>query len=147
MIASKSVACFCLTKIFRQAEQSLIIKYAHQINRGDIPRIDSPFKKPHIWQNGNDCLFLDSDAATQEQLNFVFRVKRFFDLKNAPVEKSYASGDDDLYEFRVSEPVVPYETELTIPKKFQHCWPCSSILGPINNLEDRQLPFIRLNPF
>ena len=26
----------------------------------------------------------------------------------------------NLYEFRINEPVVPYETELTIPKKFQH---------------------------
>jgi exodeoxyribonuclease V alpha subunit len=120
MIASKRVACFCLTKIFRQAEQSLIIKYAHQINRGDIPRIDSPFKKPHIWRNGDDCLFLDSDEATREQLSFVSRVKRFYDLKSAAVENSDASGDDDPYEFRADEPVVPYETELTIPRKFQH---------------------------
>jgi exodeoxyribonuclease V alpha subunit len=120
MIASQRVACFCLTKIFRQAEQSLIIKYAHQINRGDIPRIDSPFKKPQIWQNGNDCLFLDSDEATQEQLSFVSRVKRFYDLNNEPAKESYAAEEADPYEFRVSEPVVPYETELTIPKKFQH---------------------------
>jgi exodeoxyribonuclease V alpha subunit len=120
MIASKRIACFCLTKIFRQAEQSLIIKYAHQINRGDIPRIDSPFKKPHIWRNGNDCLFLDSDEATREQLNFVSRVKRFYDLKNVDVEKNDASGDEDPYEFRADEAVVPYETELAIPRKFQH---------------------------
>jgi exodeoxyribonuclease V alpha subunit len=116
IIASQRVACFCLTKIFRQAEQSLIIKYAHQINRGDIPHIDSPFKKPQIWQNGNDCLFLDSDEATQEQLSFVSRVNRFYDLKSTPAKES----DTGLYEFRVGEPVVPYETELIIPKKFQH---------------------------
>lgn len=120
MIASKKVACFCLTKIFRQAEQSLIIKYAHQINRGNIPRIDSPFNKPHIWQNGNDCLFLDSDEATQEQLRFISRVKRFYDLKTASPEYSDTSEDADPYEFRADEPVVPYETELTIPRKFQH---------------------------
>jgi exodeoxyribonuclease V alpha subunit len=120
MIASKRVACFYLTRIFRQAEQSLIIKYAHQINRGDIPRIDSPFKKPHIWRSGNDCLFLDADEATREQLNFVSRVKRFYSLKNAAMEKTDAGEDDDPYEFRADEPVVPYETELTIPSKFQH---------------------------
>ena len=28
--------------------------------------------------------------------------------------------DSNLYEFRVNEPLMPYETELTIPKKFQH---------------------------
>jgi exodeoxyribonuclease V alpha subunit len=120
MIASQRVACFRLTQVFRQAEQSLIIKYAHQINRGDMPYIDSPFKKPEIWQNGNDCLFLDADEATQEQLNFVSRVKRFYDLKNAHAPKSDETVEANLYEFRVSEPVVPYETELIIPKKFQH---------------------------
>ena len=35
-----------LKKVFRQAQESLIIRYAHQINHGDLPYIDSPFKKP-----------------------------------------------------------------------------------------------------
>jgi exodeoxyribonuclease V alpha subunit len=120
MIASQRVACFQLTKIFRQAEQSLIIKYAHQINRGDIPHIDSPFKKPEIWQDGNDCLFLDSDEATQEQLYFVNRVKRFFETQNTFTKPTDTTDEENLYEFRVSEPVVPYETELVVPGKFRH---------------------------
>jgi len=48
VIASGRVPCFRLTRIFRQAEQSLIINYAHEINHGDIPYIDSPFKRPEI---------------------------------------------------------------------------------------------------
>jgi exodeoxyribonuclease V alpha subunit len=120
MIASNRIACFCLTTIFRQAEQSLIIKYAHQINRGDIPRIDSPFKQPQLWQTGADCLFLDSDEATREQLTFISRVKRFFDLQKASVETTEGGPNDDPYEFRINEPLAPYETELTIPDKFQH---------------------------
>ncbi len=119
MITSSRIPCFRLTKIFRQAEQSLIIKYAHQINRGDMPYIDSPFKKPEIWKNHSDCLFLDSDEATKEQLSFVSRVKRFYDFKKATLEPE-SDDDANLYEFRVSEPIIPYETELTIPKKFQH---------------------------
>jgi exodeoxyribonuclease V alpha subunit len=122
MIASHKVPCFQLTKIFRQAEQSLIIRYAHQINRGDLPHIDSPFRKPEIWQDGNDCLFLDTDEATREQLGFISRVKRFFDLK-AHSSAPQTENETDPYEFRVNEPVVPYETELTIPKKFQHVDP------------------------
>ena len=113
MITAEKVPCFRLTKIFRQAQESLIIRYAHQINNGQMPYIDSPFKKPEIWQNGADCLFLDSDEATQEQLGFIARVKKYHELKTV-------ESDSNLYEFRVNEPLIPYETELTIPKKFQH---------------------------
>ena len=119
IIASGAVPCFKLTKIFRQAQESLIIRYAHQINKGELPYIDSPFKMPEIWKQGADCLFLDSDEATKEQLSFIAKVKKYHGLK--PTEL----GDEnepraDMYEFRVNEPVVPYETELTVPKKFQH---------------------------
>ena len=117
MIAAEKVPCFRLTKIFRQAQESLIIRYAHQINNGELPYIDSPFKKPEIWQNGADCLFLDSDEATKEQLGFIARVKKFHELKIAEL---YNKPNSNLFEFRVNEPLIPYETELTIPKKFQH---------------------------
>jgi exodeoxyribonuclease V alpha subunit len=113
MITAGKVPCFRLTKIFRQAQESLIIRYAHQINNGEMPYIDSPFRKPEIWQNGADCLFFDSDEATQQQLGFIARVKKYHELETA-------EPDSDLYEFRVNEPLIPYETELTIPKKFQH---------------------------
>ena len=119
IIASGSVTCFRLTRIFRQAEQSLIINYAHQINHGHMPYIDSPFKKPEVWTNGADCFFMDSDEATQEQLRFVSRVKRFYDARPS-ASASGAESEANLYEFRINEPVVPYETELSIPKKFEH---------------------------
>ena len=51
IIAAETVSCYRLTKVFRQAQESLIIRYAHQINSGEMPYIDSPFKKPEIWQN------------------------------------------------------------------------------------------------
>jgi exodeoxyribonuclease V alpha subunit len=117
MIASRRIPCFRLGKIFRQAEHSSIIRFAHQINRGELPRIDSPFSKPEIWQNGNDCLFFDSDEATREQLGFIARVKRFYDLEAAAADHAAP------YEFRVDEPLVPYENELAIPEKFRHVDP------------------------
>ncbi len=113
MIESSKIPCFRLTEIFRQAQASQIIKYAHQINRGNMPRIDSPFDQPEIWQNGTDCFFMDSDEATKEQISFINRVKRLFDDQEH-------NPDDNLYEFRVNEEIAPYETEITIPKKFQH---------------------------
>ncbi|MGB9442027.1 MAG: AAA family ATPase, partial [Desulfobacterales bacterium] len=117
MIASGKAPCFRLTKIFRQAQESLIIRYAHQINNGDMPYIDSPFKKPEIWKDGADCLFLDSDESTQEQLRFIAKIKKYHEMKAA---EGHNGLDSNLYEFRVNEPLMPYETELTIPKKFQH---------------------------
>lgn len=119
VIASGRVPCFRLTRIFRQAAQSLIINYAHQINYGEMPYIDSPFKKPEVWTNGADCFFMDSDEATREQMNFVSRVKRFYDANQSAVPPE-EEREGNPYEFRISEPVVPYETELTIPRKFQH---------------------------
>ena len=122
IIASESVQCFRLTKIFRQAQESLIIKYAHQINKGETPWIKSPFKKPETWKKTIDCLFFDSDEATKEQISFISRVKRFYDLKQTELENNISmdSDDSDFFEFRVQEPVIPYETEITIPKKFEH---------------------------
>jgi exodeoxyribonuclease V alpha subunit len=84
-----------------------------------MPYIDSPFKKPEIWDQEADCLFVDSDEATQEQLGFIARIKRFFETKTTEFN-SGADKDVNLYEFRSNEPLVPYETELTVPKKFQH---------------------------
>ena len=119
MIASSAVPCFRLTKVFRQAQESLIIRYAHQINSGELPYIDSPFKMPEIWKQGADCLFLDSDEATKEQLSFIAKVKNYQDLKSVGLNNQTDSSSN-LYEFRIHEEVIPYETELTIPKKFQH---------------------------
>jgi exodeoxyribonuclease V alpha subunit len=119
MISSRAVPCFKLTKIFRQAQKSLIIRYAHQINNGEMPCIDSPFKKPELWNQGSDCLFLDSDEATREQLSFIAKVKKYCEVKASELDNK-SNSDSNLYEFRINEPLIPYETELTIPRKFQH---------------------------
>jgi exodeoxyribonuclease V alpha subunit len=128
IIGSEAVPCFRLTQIFRQARESLIIEYAHQMNRGQIPWIASPFKKPEIWKAKTDCLFIDSDEATQEQLTFISRVKRFYDLGQSRPEEAMSDpgtgtandGDTNCYEFRAEESMGPYETEITIPPKFRH---------------------------
>ena len=118
IIASDKAPCFMLTKVFRQARKSQIIKYAHQINHGTMPHIDSPFKTPEIWNSDSDCLFMDSDEATQAQLSFIAKVKRLY--PNITEIKREEDADIRTYEFRTDESVVPYETEFTIPEKFQH---------------------------
>lgn len=119
IIDSGSVATFRLTQIFRQAQESKIIEYAHEINKGITPSIDSPFKKPKIWQEKIDCLFIDSDEATKEQLSFVARVKRSYDLQIPQLEELTTA--ENLYQFRTSEQIrSSYEEDFIIPKKFLH---------------------------
>jgi exodeoxyribonuclease V alpha subunit len=116
IIASQTVPCFRLTRIFRQASESFIIKYAHQINKGEIPHIASPFKKPQIWQDKTDCMFIDADEATRDQLNFIKRVKHFFSWQTAELAEN-----ENPFEFRTEEAITSaYEQDFVIPAKFQH---------------------------
>jgi len=120
IISSNFIPCYRLTQVFRQAQQSLIIKYAHQMNKGQTPYIESPFKAPDIWKNGSDCLFLDSDEATKEQLSFINRVKHYYDWKTTDLE-DISSGDSSPFEFRVKEEIKSaYEAEFIVPDKFMH---------------------------
>ena len=113
MIASTKIPCFQLTQVFRQAKESLIIKNAHLLNRGKPLNITSPFHEPDCWKKGIDCLFIDSDEATQSQLKFINRVKRY-----APEEKE---DTDQLFQFRCDEPIQSaYEQEFKIPDRFKH---------------------------
>ena len=118
-IHSGEIPLFRLTQVFRQAKESLIIRYAHQINSGETPLIVSPFKDPDAWQRGDDCLFVDSDEATQEQIRFVTRVKQNFGWQQDQLEA--LTEEESPYAFRSEEPVTnPYLTEFEVPKKFLH---------------------------
>ncbi len=113
MIGSGRVPCFRLTTIFRQARQSRIILHAHQINRGELPYIESPFKRPEIWQEA-DCLFIDAEQATEAQLRFIARVKREYGSIEA---REVESGDP--YAFETGDVESSYD-RLRIPEQFQH---------------------------
>ena len=60
LIESDVVPTYKLTQIFRQGKESEIITYAHGINSGEHPDIDSPLSEPEIWKKGVDCMFIDS---------------------------------------------------------------------------------------
>lgn len=60
LIESGTVNVFKLNKIFRQGHESLIIEYAHEINSGKTPNIDSPLLNPKLWKEKTDCVFIDS---------------------------------------------------------------------------------------
>lgn len=93
LLGSGVVPAFTLKTVFRQAQESHIISYAHTINNGSIPKIPSPFKAPDLWQEQRDCLFLDSNEATQEQLRIIGRAKEQLQLH----EREEEFGKEHLY--------------------------------------------------
>lgn len=79
LLNAESVPRFLLTQVFRQAKTSSIIRFAHEINSGTIPQIASPISEPDAFQQGVDCLFVDADEATREQVKFIQRVHNTVD--------------------------------------------------------------------
>lgn len=122
MIASGVVPCLKLTKVFRQAAQSKIITYAHQINQGQVPKIDSPFHRPGLWKEKTDCLFIDSEEATSEQLRFIAKVKRVMgDTAIGEKEEGIENKTgESIQEKEVEEQGEIYTTAgvIAIPEKF-----------------------------
>jgi len=136
LLKSPSVPRFRLTKIFRQAEASSIIRFAHEINSGSVPRILSPLAKPKAFQEGHDCLFVDADEATQDQIKFLQRAKYAIDNTLKDTEGHLLkAGEEWLGRLKKTEEGVEvdalYRPELigeqavrapvlTIPEKFRH---------------------------
>ena len=89
LLRASCVPSFRLTKVFRQAEESMIIRFAHQINKGQIPKIESPFHKPDLWKDKAGCIFIDADEATQEQLQFLGRAK-------AAIRHTVTTGEEQV---------------------------------------------------
>jgi len=111
IIESGAVPCLRLTKVFRQAQESLIIRYAHAINQGEIPKIDSPFRHPDLWNKQSDCLFIDSEEATQEQLRFISKVKK---------ASAYQMPEENVGTAEEEAALYATGTSAQIPAKFSH---------------------------
>ncbi len=145
IISSKIVTCARLTQVFRQAKKSKIIEFAHQINSGNSPRIDSPFKHPQIWQDKTDCIFIDSNEATQEQLNFISKAKRATNIQNIELED--LSQNLDLYQFRAEEQITsPYEPDFVIPEKFKHV-ELQKVVKAENQVEELKAVLKKIHPW
>lgn len=118
IISSTTIPCFRLTQIFRQAKNSSIIQYAHAINQSKLPNIKSPFKEPELWQTQEDCIFIDTEEVTKEQISFINKVKKYFQWKP---EDFNNESCQNLFEFRAEEEInSPYESDFNVPKKFEH---------------------------
>ena len=133
-----------LTKVFRQAQASSIIRFAHEINTGSVPKIISPLLNPKAFSEGHDCLFVDADEATQDQIKFIQRAKyaidktlkenekfliKFGEEWQGRLQKSGESIEiDSLYRPEINDDSLNKKTAeqsmrspvLTIPEKFKH---------------------------
>ena len=118
IIASQAVVCIRLTTVFRQAGESLIIRHAHKINGGEVPRIDSPFRKPEIWRQKDDCFFFDSEEATVEQVQFIVKVRRALQA-HMPDSQLAPDENGDPYAFGTNETGAD-KAGIHIPEKFAH---------------------------
>lgn len=119
MIASGVVPVFTLNKVFRQAGESSIVRYAHAINVGVVPQVPSPFKRPGLWSEKADCLFLDSNEATREQLRVIARVRDHFKLSAQDVEAHF--GEEHLFT-GIDEELLHQKMrhDLGLPDKYSH---------------------------
>lgn len=118
LLSSKTVPTFQLKTVFRQARDSSIISFAHEINNGNIPHIPSPFKIPELWQEKCDCLFIDSNEATQEQLRTITQAKK--QIQSNSLEEEY--GEENLYfHLHNQDAGVKNQTvKSTIQQQFEH---------------------------
>lgn len=136
LLQAPTVARFRLTKVFRQAQASSIIRFAHEINAGRMPKILSPLAHSSAFSEGNDCLFVDADEATKEQLSFLRRARGAIEQTVQRDEVHLVKmGEDWLGRLRKSGHGVELESlllpdgvneesvrppVLTIPEKFRH---------------------------
>jgi exodeoxyribonuclease V alpha subunit len=137
LLHTEGIPRFRLTKVFRQAQASSIIRFAHEINQGLVPKIISPLAEPHAFEEGNDCLFFDADEATKDQLQFIERAKAAISqAKIDPVQgmllrskeewmgRLTATSDnievDSLYRPEEVDEVSVKAPVLVIPEKFRH---------------------------
>jgi exodeoxyribonuclease V alpha subunit len=140
LIRCQKVPCFRLTQVFRQAEESLIIRYAHQMNQGEVPRIDSPFHKAHLWKEKAGCVFIDAEEATQEQVSF-------FQKSKAAIQRVLTSGESQLIQTgeqltgRMIRESDDLKNELKIEKllvqEFNNVEDKNEILAPIFSIPEK----------
>lgn len=136
LLQCPQVPSFRLTQVFRQAEESMIVRFAHQMNQGEIPKIDSPFHIPQLWKEKAGCLFIDAEEATQEQMQFLQKAKSAIHrtLQSGETQLIQKGGQltgkmirendeikiEDLLIQEFSDPSEVQAPVFVIPEKFKH---------------------------
>ena len=133
LLNSKRVPVFALTQVFRQAANSDIVSFAHGMQKAVVPSVPSPLAFPEYWEldsiaAGRNCLFLDAEEPTQDQLKLIKKIKvaleksKFQKLNVQWEEGKLAEVSTDklgqlsVQEFAAGED--PLQPELIIPKRF-----------------------------
>lgn len=88
LIESKVVPVLSLTQIYRQKQSSKIINYAQEIINQKMPSIESPLKNPDLFKLKQDCLFIESMGANNEQIKYLNKVKKIFFERYKPTVKN-----------------------------------------------------------
>lgn len=96
ILESKCFACMCLTQIYRQSEDSLIIVNAHAINNGNMPELNNKSKD----------FFFEKKENNEEVLNSIInmcvsRIPKFLNIDSSRVQvlapmKSGVVGIDNI---------------------------------------------------
>ena len=120
LLDSPRVQRFRLSKVFRQAQKSLIIRFAHELNSGKIPKIPSPIHNPQVFDQGKDCLFFDSEQATQEQIRFIQKVRHICQNTNDINHKKEDNDEKIFYSPNYTTDLEARAPLFQIPEKFQH---------------------------
>jgi exodeoxyribonuclease V alpha subunit len=131
LISSESIPVFKLTQVFRQAAESSIIKFAHQINSGIPPKIVSPLPAPFLWIK-EDCLFVDSYEISQEEKQFIAKSKRLIEKVESTQQNALIKNEkkDELQEIMLNdkgkviikniEDKDYVDFDFKVPSKFSH---------------------------
>ena len=151
-----------LTQVFRQAKESLIIKYAHEINQGITPQIASPFADPSLWQSGCDALFVDVEHLNQDDQKFLQRARAMVEKSRdqdqlLQVERhqsrrserwGYQWQEDELfYGQKIDEQAtLPGSVDLVIPKHLKH-FNLSDFATSQSNIEEMKLLLKKIHPW
>jgi len=161
LLAAPAVPRFALTKVFRQAATSDIIRFAHAIDGGQTPNPISPIADPGVWTRGTDCLFLDAEEATGAELAFVRRAKRVIAATIAGAASTTVTSDgaivgelvrtDDAgqrgvrFDKQASTEATTAQPEFSIPKRFLHV-DLEALSRTSTGLQELQTVLRRLHP-
>lgn len=113
LLNTSIVKHFKLTQIFRQAKESYIITHAHEINHGIVPIIQTPVKDRNLFGSKVDCLFIDSEEATQEQLKFIKKAKiAIKEVEETGIAKIFMKNESKSVIHKVAEELEVYQTDI-----------------------------------
>ena len=155
IIDSEVVLVTELTKIYRQAESSEIIKSSHSIRNGIVPDVKNIMDIPSSELKTVDCVMVDAINVDKEEVDFVFKYKKellkFRKDNKINKKKTYLPDSWRKYSLKKKELLIESEVNevLNMIKNFPIEHPQIqlgySIEDYLSRLIKNMIPFIRNN--